>query len=187
MDGYQPKMRCNDCTKQNDCKKYKDGKDACKKYEGVKPNPPKTCSNSQTPSYTPPPMPEVKPAKQALISVDVTRENYELLREKKLLNPNILYNIKKPNTKQCTVLSVRDFAILYNIINDKIERMESQAQHIPYYMYDNKITKAKEAKQIEEQQMERLRQDHHYQDLLRIREKLGELNIEVETPSVEVE
>ena len=26
--------------------------------------------------------------------------------------------------------------------------------------------------------------NHHYQDLLRIREKLGELNIEIETPSV---
>ena len=35
--------------------------------------------------------------------------------------------------------------------------------------------------------MEQLRQNIYYQDLLRIREKLGELNIEIETPSVEVE
>ena len=35
--------------------------------------------------------------------------------------------------------------------------------------------------------MTELQRDPFYQDLLRIRDKLGELNIEVETPSVEVE
>ena len=144
MDGYQPKMRCNSCTKQSDCKKYKDGKEACEKYEGKQPNPPKTCSNSQTPSYTPPPMPEVKPPKQR------------------------------------TVLSVRDFAILYMIINNKIERMENLA------IFNYHQTEEEQAKEMEKH-MERLRQDSYYQDLLRIREKLGELNIEIETPRVEVE
>lgn len=75
---------------------------------------------------------------------------------------------KKDNVqKQRTVLSVRDFAILYEIASRKLAEMEAniatlgvdreEANHNPYY-----------------------------QDLLRIREKLGELNIEVETPSVEV-
>ena len=82
-----------------------------------------------------------------------------------------------------TVLSVRDFAILYMVIGDKIRHMEAQAQWT--HLYRN-CTEEEEAKQIEEN-MERLRQDQYYQDLLRIREKLGELNIEIETPSVEVE
>lgn len=141
-------------------------------------------TNSQTPSYTPPPMPEVKPAKQALISVDVTRENYELLREKKLLNPNILYNIKKSNTKQCTVLSVRDFAILYNIVNNEVYEMERQAQNVWHWGRDDRTEEDMEKERLKN--MERLRQRPDYQDLLRIRDKLGELNIEIETPSMEV-
>ncbi len=85
-----------------------------------------------------------------------------------------------------TVLSVRDFAILYNLVNDKIIYMESQAQWVPSYLFDKKPTDVEKAPYIENN-MEHLRQDPLYQDLLRIREKLGELNIEVETPSVEVE
>ena len=85
--------------------------------------------------------------------------------------------------KQRTVLSVRDFAILYNMVNNKIMHMEDQAQTIYYFGRDasERIEKERAEK------MERLRQDPYYQDLLRIREKLGELNIEIETPSVEVE
>ena len=128
MPGYQPKIRCDSCTKQNDCKKYKDGKEACKKYEGVQPKPPKSGSLVMTPqglTYTPP-------------------------------------------QKQRTVLSVRDFAILYEIASRELGEIEKkilcmgvdreETKHYPYY-----------------------------QDLLRIRDKLGELNIEVETPIVEVE
>ena len=138
MPGYQPKMRCNSCTKKNDCKKYKDGKDACKKYDGMEPMPPKTLPAPAT---------------------------------------------KKCNCKQRTVLSVRDFAILYNMVNNKIMHMEDQAQNIYYFERDDSERIEKERAE----KMERLRQDHHYQDLLRIRDKLGELNIEVETPIVEVE
>ena len=85
-----------------------------------------------------------------------------------------------------TVLSVRDFAILYNIVNNKIMKMESQAQWIPNYLFNKEPTEAEKAPYIEKN-MEQLRQNPEYQDLLRIRDKLGELNIEVETPSVEVE
>ena len=151
--GYQPKNRCNSCTKQNDCKKYKDGKEACKKYEGVQPKPPKAWTppaSSQTPSYTPPPMPEVKPPKQR------------------------------------TVLSVRDFAILYHIVNHEIIKMENQAQNVYNYMFPKNLTDVEKAIQVENN-MKQLAENLHYQDLLRIREKLGELNIDVETPSVEVE
>jgi hypothetical protein len=89
-----------------------------------------------------------------------------------------------PNpTKQRTVLSVRDFAILYNIVSNKIMQMESQAQTI----YWSKRNDSERIEKERAENMERLHQDPYYQDLLRIREKLGELNIEIETPSVEVE
>ena len=90
---------------------------------------------------------------------------------------------KKCSCKQRTVLSVRDFAILYNMVNNKIMHMEDQAQTIYYFECDNSERVEKERAE----KMERLRQDFYYQDLLRIRDKLGELNIEIETPSVEVE
>ncbi len=147
MNGYQPKKRCNDCTKQNDCKKYKDGKEACKKYDDMQPKPPKTL-NIPTQSKVPP-MPEIKPA------------------------------------KQCTVLSVRDFALLYNIATREITRLESEAYSIRYY-FDYGAKKAEIEKEVAER-IKELNSNREYQDLLRIRDKLGELNIEVETPSVEVE
>ena len=90
---------------------------------------------------------------------------------------------KKCSYKQRTVLSVRDFAILYNIVNDEMTHMEVQAENESrFYSNDNMIfvTNEENKKRI-------LQESLKYQDLLRICEKLGELNIEVETPSVEVE
>lgn len=130
MNGYQPKKRCVDCLEFGTCKKKTKNK-VCEKYEGCKPAPPTSGSNAQTPKYTPPPMPEVKPPKQR------------------------------------TVLSVRDFAILYGIVNRELARIEWSVAHAV----------------IGREQAE---YNPEYQDLLRIREKLGELNIEMETPRVEV-
>lgn len=67
-----------------------------------------------------------------------------------------------------TVLSVRDFVILYELANRKLTDMESN-------IWQHGIDR------------EEVKYNPYYQDLLRIRDKLGELNIEVETPSVEVE
>ena len=84
-----------------------------------------------------------------------------------------------------TVLSVRDFAILYNMVNHEIVTMENQAQNDWMWGRNNYTEEQIEKEKTE--RMEQLRQNIYYQDLLRIREKLGELNIEIETPSVEVE
>lgn len=144
MNRYQPKMKCNSCTKQNDCKKYKDGKEACKKYEGVQPKPHATWKPPAFRKPTPAPAP-------------------------------------KP-TKQRTALSVRDFAILMNIANMYIDKLENYARRNAY------MRRTDEAKQKQaDYNMAVLQQNPFYQDLLRIRDKLGELNIEVETPIVEVE
>jgi hypothetical protein len=78
-----------------------------------------------------------------------------------------------------TVLSIRDFSILYNIINSKIREIENQ--RITYFLKDRYL--AKEEQKIKE----RLSKDNFYQDLLRIRDKLGELYFEVKTPDIEME
>lgn len=82
-----------------------------------------------------------------------------------------------------TVLSVRDFAILMNIANMYIDKLESDARCNAYIRRTDEETKQKQT----EYNMAALQQNPFYQDLLRIRDKLGELNIEVDTPSVEVE
>ena len=147
MDGYQPKKTCDNCLAFNICKYAVNGQAACRKYKECRPAPPKTGSNVQTPTYTPPPMPEVKPPKQR------------------------------------TVLSVRDFAILLRIAEMHIDNMEHNAKCV--YMF-NKMTPEDQQKEMDKN-MKQLQSNPLYQDLLRIRAKLGELNIEVETPSVEVE
>lgn len=144
--GYQPKKRCDNCLRFGACNKSKFGRKACTQYEEQKPSPPKSGS-CVTSTYTPPPMPEVKPPKQR------------------------------------TILSVRDFAILYEIITSNINNMRNMAQTL--YWYNENKTKEEQHQEIE-QKMRKLQEDPWYQDLLRIRDKLGELNIEVETPIVEV-
>ena len=69
-----------------------------------------------------------------------------------------------------TVLSVRDFAILYNVLQNEIRNIE----HSIIFSTNDKTRK-------------KLQENSYYQDLLRIREKLGGLNIEKELPSAEVE
>ena len=78
-----------------------------------------------------------------------------------------------------TVLSVRDFVILYNIVVGEIGKAENP--RLSFYLDDN------EREKEEQKYKERLSKEPYYQDLLRIREKLGELNIEIQTPNVEIE
>ena len=78
-----------------------------------------------------------------------------------------------------TVLSIRDFVILYNIVVGEIGRAENP--RLSFCLDDN------EREKEEQKYKERLFKDPYYQDLLRIREKLGELNIEIQTPNVEIE
>ena len=84
-------------------------------------------------------------------------------------------------SKQKIVLSVRDFAILYNLANMEITRAENATTPSRYWRLSEK-----EQKEKEEEAMKELKQNPMYQDLLRIRESLGNLNIEVETPIVEI-
>lgn len=77
-----------------------------------------------------------------------------------------------------TVLSVRDFAILYNMVSNRIEC----AQRLPHFWERSK----EQEESARKKHLEMLEKDIVYQDLLRIREQLGKLQIEIETPNVEV-
>lgn len=78
-----------------------------------------------------------------------------------------------------TVLSVKDFALLYELVLRDIHRAESFNRY-GWHLTDEEI-KAKEQIHKEE-----LKNNHHYQDLLRLREALGNLQVEVETPNIKI-
>ena len=86
--------------------------------------------------------------------------------------------------KQKNVLSVRDFSILYSLIIREISNMETHSNRIEYYRARNMSDE--EIKEERQQRNQALKENAVYQDLLRIREKLGKLNIEIDTPIVEV-
>lgn len=77
-----------------------------------------------------------------------------------------------------TVLSIRDFTILYSLASSEISRLE-----VAFYRFG--LDEAEYKKRKEEKKKE-LQNDRYYQDLLRLRDNLGELCVEIETPNVEV-
>lgn len=79
-----------------------------------------------------------------------------------------------------TTLSMRDFAILYKMVIDEISVKENNGYYYPWN------STGEERESIRKDHLERLKRDTEYQDLLRIRDKLGELNIEIDMPDVEI-
>ena len=82
-----------------------------------------------------------------------------------------------------TVLSVREFVILHNIISYALHNHEVKAERASWERSDDgfyMIPDKNKANKILEENLE-------YQDLLRIRNKLDELSFEIEVTSVEVE
>ena len=77
------------------------------------------------------------------------------------------------------VLSVRDFSIIYNIVQGQIARMEEPLLDF----FKNEVINRDEEKR---KRKEELSDNLYYQDLIRIRESIGNLNITIETPSIEV-
>jgi|LGVF01.2.fsa_nt_gb hypothetical protein len=78
-------------------------------------------------------------------------------------------------------LSVRDFAMLYNIANREVEDIKKRQ---PRYEYDDTPEIQLEKKK---QHKKELKTNGYYQDLLRIREQLGTINVELETPKIKLE
>lgn len=83
-----------------------------------------------------------------------------------------------------TVLSVRDFAILYELAKNQKRGWERNANRYSNFF---KEETEKEVKLKIAEQVKQMEESLEYQDLKRIVEKLGTLNIEVETPDIEIE
>ena len=81
-----------------------------------------------------------------------------------------------------TILSVKDFSILYNLVNYEIIKAE---QNAIYYSFGKKETQKQKEKR-HKLELEELKNDKRYQDLYNLKEKLGNLSIEIETPDVEI-
>lgn len=79
-----------------------------------------------------------------------------------------------------TTLSIRDFAILYGLVNHEIANRVNSGYYCRWDWPEE------EKEHARKEHLDNLAQDSHYQNLLRIRDKLGELNIEIETPDVEI-
>ena len=77
------------------------------------------------------------------------------------------------------ILSVADFAIILELVQTKINSMEQPPMHF-YNMT------REEREKMEKEHLEMVRENIYYKRLLHIMESLQNLNIEVETPDVEV-
>lgn len=76
------------------------------------------------------------------------------------------------------VLSVADFAVILDLLNEKICRLE-EPQMIAW--------DEKEKETLKKERMEELKRNVYYQGLLHLKNSLENLNVEVETPDVKVE
>lgn len=79
------------------------------------------------------------------------------------------------------VLSVADFATILRIVNDEICRLEHREKA---YGYDE-ADEQRRQKELDEMRKNRI-ESPYYKDLLHLKASLQNLNIEVETPDVEV-
>ena len=77
------------------------------------------------------------------------------------------------------VLSVADFGLILNLVNDRIEKMEYDVKHQPYWDKEP-------SKEYVNKQMRELRRNQFYRSLIHLKESLENLNVEVETPNVEI-
>lgn len=83
------------------------------------------------------------------------------------------------------VLSVADFAIILNLVNEEIYNLERK-EELFIICGDNKERIEEEQKRIDKMHEERLNSPY-YKSLVHLKHSLENLNVEVETPNVEIE
>jgi hypothetical protein len=74
-------------------------------------------------------------------------------------------------------MSVREFTTIYGILCGEINRLENP-------LYWGRREEDKE--ELKRRNEEELKTNHYYQDLIRLRESLGNMGIEITTPDIEV-
>lgn len=80
------------------------------------------------------------------------------------------------------VLSVADFATILRMVDDRICEMEQRQK---YYGLGDEKERVKRQKELDKMRKARL-ETPYYKNLIHLKESLQNLNIEVETPKVEV-
>ena len=80
------------------------------------------------------------------------------------------------------VLSVADFATILTMVDDRIYELE---QRHKFCGFGDEMERVKRQKELDEMRKARL-ETPYYKNLIHLKESLQNLNIEVETPSVEV-
>ena len=75
------------------------------------------------------------------------------------------------------VLSVADFAVILDLINEKICRLQEPTKL---------AWEEKQRERLREERIEELKDNVYYQGLLHLKNSLENLNVEVETPDVKV-
>lgn len=76
------------------------------------------------------------------------------------------------------VLSVADFAIILDLLNKEICRLQEPTRL---------AWEEEQRERLREERMEKLKDNVYYQGLLHLKNSLENLNVEVETPDVKVE
>lgn len=79
------------------------------------------------------------------------------------------------------VLSVADFALILNIVNERLERAETAEPHDAWYEKD----RVKKEETIAKYRAE-LKEMPLYKSLLHLKNSLENLNVEIETPDIEL-
>ena len=80
-------------------------------------------------------------------------------------------------------LSVSDFAWILNMVNEKVDRMERREEAWTYNRSDREIKKEQE--KLDKEREERLKSSYYLQ-LKHLQNSLMNLNIEVETPDIDL-
>lgn len=83
------------------------------------------------------------------------------------------------------VLTVADFAIILNLVNNEIHQLERKEEPIIFNDYDKKWIEEQQ-KRINKLHEERINSPY-YKSLIHLKKSLESLNIEVETFDVEIE
>ena len=80
------------------------------------------------------------------------------------------------------ILSIADFALILNMVNERIANMEHNADTGFFkYNMDDEVFEEEKQKRLQE-----LQENAYYKQLVHLRDSLQNLNIEVECPDVKV-
>ncbi len=82
------------------------------------------------------------------------------------------------------IISIADFAVMLNLINDKINRLETS---IPLDITDKLKTEKDYSKALKENKERLLNHSSYYQSLLHAKQSLEKCLVEIEVPDVEIE